>query len=66
MTKNMTTTNIETNNLANHKAINCIDIITIIGDTVLHSAARSGNEKAAIFLATHGAKPGQANHKVIL
>ncbi|XP_060560051.1 rabankyrin-5-like, partial [Ruditapes philippinarum] len=33
------------------------------GDTVLHSAARSGNEKAAIFLALHGAKPGLANHK---
>ncbi|XP_052269001.1 rabankyrin-5-like isoform X3 [Dreissena polymorpha] len=33
------------------------------GDTVLHCAARQGNEKAAIFLASHGSKPSLANHK---
>ncbi|XP_052802681.1 rabankyrin-5-like isoform X2 [Mya arenaria] len=33
------------------------------GDSVLHSAAWASNEKAAIFLATHGARPNLANNK---
>ena len=34
------------------------------GDSVLHLATRAENEKAAIFLATNGARAGLSNHKV--
>ncbi|XP_054749515.2 rabankyrin-5-like [Lytechinus pictus] len=33
------------------------------GDTLMHRAARSGNEEGALFLATHGASPNLANFK---
>ncbi|XP_072163422.1 rabankyrin-5-like [Diadema setosum] len=33
------------------------------GDSLLHRAARSGNEEGALFLATHGASPNLANFK---
>ena len=36
----------------------------ISGDSVLHLATRAENEKAAIFLATNGAKSSLSNLKV--
>eukprot|EP00057_Strongylocentrotus_purpuratus_P000774 XP_001183012.1 PREDICTED: rabankyrin-5 [Strongylocentrotus purpuratus] len=33
------------------------------GDTLMHRAARAGNEQGALFLATHGASPNLANFK---
>ena len=36
----------------------------LTGDSVLHLATRAENEKAAIFLATNGARAGLSNHKV--
>lgn len=38
-------------------------ICSLNGDTILHLAARSGNEEAGIFLAIRGAQPNLTNNK---
>lgn len=39
-------------------------IFYVVEDTMLHLAARCGNETAGLFLATHGANSNIANSKV--
>jgi ankyrin repeat protein len=39
-------------------------VLFVTGDTLLHLAARTGNEEAALFLAKHGGNGSIANQKV--